>query len=320
MFILSDEIREYSKRLQITTYAFRDALAETLTTHPRSVEIHFPISMTNGFKMKFTVFSSKLTPFEIYERLTRDAQSINAKIEPELPKKIKKVWNLKKSVRIPIDRIEVDGVEPDTMSQNQLFPNKTIQELQKEKSKNKKKKKKKNNKYSEIEMNVFNQQQLSEGNIPYNEHTFAANFAHITNSNIPGMVNFDSNTKGKGDNDKSDDNGGYDAKMNALNAQIAMNQYLMMQQMEEMKQREKLNDNQLNEMEKMMKQQMELMNSMINNGQKYDVDKFQEFNNHWINIQNQQKEQQEKQKKKKQSNKNNNNDEDNQSDYQIIDE
>ena len=37
MFILSQEIREKAKKLQITTYALRDAIAETLTTHQRSV-------------------------------------------------------------------------------------------------------------------------------------------------------------------------------------------------------------------------------------------------------------------------------------------
>lgn len=60
--VISTEVKQNATRLQISTYAFREAIAETLSTHPRSVEMHFPIATSTGFKMKFTIFSSKLTP------------------------------------------------------------------------------------------------------------------------------------------------------------------------------------------------------------------------------------------------------------------
>ncbi len=75
MLVLSKEIHENKNRLQITTYAFRDMLAEILTTHPRSVEMHFPVATSSGFKMKFTVFSGKLGETQIQQILQ---QSIDA--------------------------------------------------------------------------------------------------------------------------------------------------------------------------------------------------------------------------------------------------
>ena len=85
--IISTEVTAYATRLQITTFAFREAIAETLSIHPRSIEMYFPIATSTGFKMHFTIFSSKLTPQVILKRLKEGARS-------KLPKVCVQFFNL----------------------------------------------------------------------------------------------------------------------------------------------------------------------------------------------------------------------------------
>merc|ERR1712228_123832 len=75
----------------------------------------------------------------------------------------------------------------------------------------------------------------------------------------------------------------YDEEMAALNAQIAMNQYLMMKQMQYVDENE-----QGIGLKQMMMEQMERMKSMIDMSVPYDAKMFQEFNNEWKQQQQQQ--------------------------------
>merc|ERR1712083_1093787 len=72
----------------------------------------------------------------------------------------------------------------------------------------------------------------------------------------------------------------YDAQMAAINAQIAMNQYLMMKQMERMEvHNSNTRDN--SEFQTSMMEQMQQMNGMINMSTPYDPAMFQRFQEQW---------------------------------------
>lgn len=101
VFLISAEVKKHQRRLQISTYAIREAIAETLSTHPRSVEMHFPIAIANGFKVKFTVFSPKLTIADIKQKLKKGA-------ETRLPTRIQEQWKLEKPIKMPVSRITVE--------------------------------------------------------------------------------------------------------------------------------------------------------------------------------------------------------------------
>jgi len=242
MYVLSQEIKEKSKKLQVSTYALRDAIAETLTTHQRSVEMHFPITTADGFKIGFTVFSSKLQQKDIYERLIKNAISTDGK-PAELPKKIKKVWRLEGVVpKVPLVDIKVDGIDP--------------------------------NDFEEFRDNLSTKHRQLKQSIDLHE----GGDIEMTNFNKKdnGMMGTNNNDNNGADDKISD----YDAQMAALNAQIAMNQYLMMQQMEYM-QNNNDNDNNTSQRQQLMMQQMQQMNGMINMSQPYDPNSFQQFNNEW---------------------------------------
>jgi len=70
----------------------------------------------------------------------------------------------------------------------------------------------------------------------------------------------------------------YEAQMAAINAQIAMNQYLMMRQMEQM---ESAGDGKASESQRLMMQQMKQMNGMVNDAQTYDPSSFALFQQQW---------------------------------------
>jgi len=238
IYLLSQEIKENAKKLQISTYALRDAIAETLTTHFRSVEMHFPIRTSDGLKIGFTVLSDKLDPNEIYERLRKNAISLNATKPPELAKKVEKVWNLKHGPpRIPLNEIVVDGVDatqysdPMTMTMATTNIETTTKQIEM------------------IDMNEGKKQGLLQNDAMSAE---------------------------------------YEQEMNALNAQIAMNQYLMMKQMQYVDE----NEENMPNLKQMMMEQMERMKSMIDMTVPYDANIFKEFNNEWNKQQQQQQQKQ----------------------------
>ena len=99
-YLISNDIKNNSKRLQISTYVLRDIIAASLQQHPRTIEMHFPINIPKGFKIKFTIFSSKLTSQNIQKILNKDCVT-------DIPKKIKDSWRLTSDVSIQIDTIHV---------------------------------------------------------------------------------------------------------------------------------------------------------------------------------------------------------------------
>lgn len=81
MLVECDDIKPNVKRLQISTYKFRGVIAEALSLDTRSIEVHFPIYITKGFKIKFTVYGSKNKASKIYQLLIK-----NAKHKDRLPR------------------------------------------------------------------------------------------------------------------------------------------------------------------------------------------------------------------------------------------
>merc|ERR1719295_150257 len=69
----------------------------------------------------------------------------------------------------------------------------------------------------------------------------------------------------------------YEAQMAAINAQIAMNQYLMMRQMEQMER----GDKKAVETQRLMMEQMKAMNGMVNDAETYDPSSFALFQQQW---------------------------------------
>jgi len=273
MYILSQEIKEKAKKLQITTYALRDAIAATLTTHPRSVEMHFPITTADGFKIGFTIFSSKLVADDIYRELRKGATPPSATEPATLPKTIKNIWNLESTdlPRIPINEIKVEGIDPADYEDFEWTQNFSS----------------KRNKYPD---------DLSEG-----AGIEMVGMGGKGGKNIKPMINegnaiammgaFKANVK---DPQKQPLNSGpaqpvtdYDAQMAALNAQIAMNQYLMMKQLEVIQQKKNKengnnnDNNNLSEMQQLMMDQMQVMNGMINMNKPYDPNQFNQWNDEW---------------------------------------
>ncbi|ETO34419.1 hypothetical protein RFI_02676, partial [Reticulomyxa filosa] len=88
MHVKSREIYDNKKRLQISTYAFRDMLAEIVSIDPRAVEVQFPIVTPHGFKIKFSIFSSKVDG-RLACALLQDSIT-----KQEFGKKIRSVWRL----------------------------------------------------------------------------------------------------------------------------------------------------------------------------------------------------------------------------------
>ena len=300
MYILSQEIKEKAKKLQITTYALRDAIAETLTTHQRSVEMHFPITTADGFKIGFTVFSSKLEASDIYERLRKNATPPSASIPAELPKKIKKVWRLesKDLPRIPINEIKVEGIDPKDYEDFEWTQNLSS---------------KRRNKFTD---------DLSEGGGGAADGGDGIEMQKITHKDIKPNINegnaiammgaFKENVRDAQKKPlKSEPVSDYDAQMAALNAQIAMNQYLMMKQLEVIQKKKNKakgqNDNNLSEMQQLMMDQMQVMNGMINMNKPYDPNQFKQWNDQWKQQRNNNKNKYKPPKINKKDNKSNNN-------------
>ena len=273
MHLLSQEIKAKAKKLQITTYALRDAIAETVTTHPRAVEMHFPITTADGFKIGFSVNSDKLGPNDIYEKLRKNIYT------EDLHKKINTVWGLKQEagrLRIPIKQLQVDGVDTE-----QYHDFEERLEAQKTKLQN-------HNSYlheegGNVEMvhigNAWGMKQVSnlteltevdEGNVKESNGVFAGHSSPVKSTDdkrLPLMQNT---------GPISD----FDAKMAAINAQIAMNQYLMMKQMERMEVHSgNTRDN--SEFQTMMMEHMQQMNGMITMDTPYDPAMFQRFQEQW---------------------------------------
>lgn len=90
--VISPEIHENKARLQISTYQFRNMLAEVLMLESRAVEMHFPVATANGFKIRFSVFSRDKDADEI-ERIVRECIE-HPEREKNLSTKIQTVWRL----------------------------------------------------------------------------------------------------------------------------------------------------------------------------------------------------------------------------------
>ncbi|ETO17651.1 hypothetical protein RFI_19669, partial [Reticulomyxa filosa] len=126
MSVKSKEVQENQQRLQISTYAFRDVLAEVLSLDPRAVEMHFPIATAHGFKVKYSIFSSKV---DANTAVALIQESITKK---ELSKRICMAWHLDRTPEV--DDLKVEDVvatnNPISKLENNLEKNLKDVELQ----------------------------------------------------------------------------------------------------------------------------------------------------------------------------------------------
>jgi len=289
MYLLSQEIKEHYKRLQITLYALRDAVAETLGIHARGIEMHFPILMADGFRVSFTVFSDELQAKQIYESLRKNVTSADATIPPELPRRIKKAWNLQFDMpRIPIFELKVDGVDISEYDDFEFWP------------KNENEKHHGNTQFIELadfggrskksaaagggtttttttlmaEHEAIAMMDTFKSTVIENDHK--QSLLPTTTTSPDPNLNLNSSSSSLHTNGDE-----YEAKMAALNAQIAMNQYLMMKQMEFMKQEKKATQSWTQGMQQLMGKHMQRMMDMIAMNMPYQTDHFAELNQEW---------------------------------------
>ena len=111
----SGEIDTNRNRLQLSVGGFGNIIAgifQDKKIQPFDVEVYFPIEISQGLKIRFTIYSReniqtiKLTPDEIYKRLTQFCQIQVG--QTKLPQMIQEKWRLYNEVKIPQDKIEVE--------------------------------------------------------------------------------------------------------------------------------------------------------------------------------------------------------------------